>query len=55
MYWRIWDLWGPANIVTLCVTELDDTLPRFMGVQWDNVRSTHGVSAETYAWKTTLG
>jgi hypothetical protein len=55
MYWRIQDLWGPANIVALCVTELDDTLPHFMGVQWDSVQSTHGVSAETYTWKTALG
>jgi hypothetical protein len=26
MYWRLQDLWGPANIVASCVTELDDTL-----------------------------
>jgi hypothetical protein len=32
MYWRIWDLWGPANIVALTVAELDDTLPRFTDV-----------------------
>jgi hypothetical protein len=32
-YWHIRDLWGPANLVTSCVTELDDTLPRLMGVQ----------------------
>jgi hypothetical protein len=43
------------NIVALCVDELDDTLPSFIGVQWASVRATHGVTAETYAWKTTLG
>jgi hypothetical protein len=26
-----------------------------MGVQWDSVRATHSVSADAYAWKTTLG
>jgi hypothetical protein len=25
VYWRIWDLWGPANLVASTVTELDDT------------------------------
>jgi hypothetical protein len=25
MYWRIWDLWGSANLVSSTVTELDDT------------------------------
>jgi hypothetical protein len=34
---------------------LDDTLPHFMGVQWDSVQATHGVSAEAYMWKTALG
>jgi hypothetical protein len=43
------------NLVASCVDELDDTLPRFTDVQWDSVRATHGVSAESYAWKTTLG
>jgi hypothetical protein len=43
------------NWVASCVYELDDTLPRFTGVQWDSVRATHGVSAEAYAWKTALG
>jgi hypothetical protein len=27
MYWRIWDLWGPTNLVALTVAELDDTPP----------------------------
>jgi hypothetical protein len=25
MYWRILDLWGPANLVVSTVAELDDT------------------------------
>jgi hypothetical protein len=44
-----------SNWVASCVDELDDTLPHFTGVQWDSIRATHGVSAEAYAWKTTLG
>jgi hypothetical protein len=55
MYWHIRDLWGPINLVALCVTELDDTLPRFMGVQWVSVQATHGVSGEAYTWKMALG
>jgi hypothetical protein len=43
------------NSVASCVKELDDTLPHFTGVQWDSIRTTHGVSVEAYAWKTTLG
>jgi hypothetical protein len=43
------------NLVALCVNGLDDTLPRFTGVQWDSVRATHGVSIEAYVWKTALG
>jgi hypothetical protein len=43
------------NLIALCVDELDDTLPRFTGVQWDSVRATHGVSIEAYAWKMALG
>jgi hypothetical protein len=30
MYWRIWDLWGPANLVAPTVVELDDTPLYFM-------------------------
>jgi hypothetical protein len=29
MYWRIQDLWGPTNLVALCVAELDDTIPPY--------------------------
>jgi hypothetical protein len=47
--------YGIPNLVALCVDELNDTLSRFTGVQWDSVRATHCVSAEAYAWKTTLG
>jgi hypothetical protein len=43
------------NLVASCVDELDDTLPRFTGVQWDSVRATHGVSAEAYVLKAALG
>jgi hypothetical protein len=55
MHRRIWDLWGPANLVALCVSELDDTIPRFTGVKWDSVQATHGVSAKAYVWKMALG
>jgi hypothetical protein len=54
MYWRIWDLWGPTNLVALTVADLDDTPPYFMDVQWDSVRATHGVSVKAYTWKTAL-
>jgi hypothetical protein len=43
------------NWVASWVNELDDTLPRFMGVQWDSVQATHDVSIEVYTWKMTLG
>jgi hypothetical protein len=43
------------NLVALCVDKLDDTLSRFMGVQWDSVQVTHDMSAKAYAWKTALG
>jgi hypothetical protein len=55
MYWRIRDLWGPTNIVASTDTELDDTLPRFMDVQWDSMRATHGLPIEVFTWKTVLG
>jgi hypothetical protein len=42
------------NIVASCADGLDNTLPRFTGVQWDSVRATHGVSAEANMWKTAL-
>jgi hypothetical protein len=32
MYWHIWDLWSPANLVVSCVAESDDTLPYLMGL-----------------------
>jgi hypothetical protein len=43
------------NFVALCFKELDDTLPHFMDVKWDSVQATHGMSAETYAWRMALG
>jgi hypothetical protein len=55
MYCHIWDLWGPANLVALTVTELDDTLPHLMDVTWDSVRATHGLSVKVLTWKMALG
>jgi hypothetical protein len=55
MYWHIRDLWGPTNLVASTVTELDDTLPRFVNVQWNSVRATHGLTVEVFAWKMALG
>jgi hypothetical protein len=55
MYWRIRDLWGPANLVASTVAELDDTLPRFMDIQWDSVWASHGVPVEVFMWKMALG
>jgi hypothetical protein len=55
MYWCIRDFWGPTNLVASTVAEMDNTPPYFKDVQWDSVYATHGVSAEAYAWKTTLG
>jgi hypothetical protein len=42
MYWHILVFLGPADLVASCVTELDDTLPRFTGVQSDSVEATSG-------------
>jgi hypothetical protein len=55
MYWRIWDLWGPAILVASIVTELDDNLPRFTDVQWDTVGATYGLPVEVFVWKIALG
>jgi hypothetical protein len=44
-----------SNLVASCVNGLNDTLPRFTGVQWDIVWATHGMFAKADAWKTTLG
>jgi hypothetical protein len=43
------------NLVASCVEELDDTLPHFMGVQWNSIWATHSVSSEAYTWKRALG
>jgi hypothetical protein len=48
-------LMGPTNLVALTVIELDDTLPRFMDVQWDSVWATHGLPIEVLTWNTALG
>jgi hypothetical protein len=37
MYWCIRYIWNPRTGVASCVDKLDDTLPRFMGVQWDSI------------------
>jgi hypothetical protein len=42
MYWGIHDIWGPANLVALMVTELDDTSPLIQDVHRDCVWATHG-------------
>jgi hypothetical protein len=55
IYWSIWDLWGPANLVASLVTELDDTLPRFTNDRRDSVRATHGLPVEVFTWKAALG
>jgi hypothetical protein len=40
------------NWVASWATEMEAILPYLMGVQWDSAWTTHGVSAEAYAWKT---
>jgi hypothetical protein len=45
-------LWGLANWVASCVTEMEAILPYLMGVLEDSAWGTHGVSTEAYAWKT---
>jgi hypothetical protein len=55
MYWHIWDIWNPANLVASTVTELDDILPRFMDDRRDSVWATHGLPVEVFTWKMTLG
>jgi hypothetical protein len=55
MYWRIWDLWGPTNLVASCVVELDDILPRLIDAIWDSVQATPGLPVEVIVWMTTLG
>jgi hypothetical protein len=32
MYWRIRDIWSPANLVASSIAESDDTLPYHFGV-----------------------
>jgi hypothetical protein len=44
MYWRIWDLWGLANLVVLRVTETEAILPYLMGVHQDR----HGPPMNAY-------
>jgi hypothetical protein len=42
MYWHIWDLWGPINLVASMIAELDDTPLYLTDVHWDSVGATHG-------------
>jgi hypothetical protein len=37
MYWRIWHLWGPTNLVASTVVMLADTPPYLTDVYWDSV------------------
>jgi hypothetical protein len=55
IYWCIWDLCGPANLVALTIAKLDDTLPRFADDRRDSVCATHGLPIEVFAWKMALG
>jgi hypothetical protein len=51
MYWRIQDLWGPANLVASLVAELDDTPPYFtsdIGIVWGPPMDV----CQGIAWKT---
>jgi hypothetical protein len=41
MYWRIRDLWGLANLVVLCVTEMEAIQPYLTGVNRDSAWATH--------------
>jgi hypothetical protein len=42
MYYRIWDFWGPANLVVLCVAETETILPYITDVKWDSAWATNG-------------
>jgi hypothetical protein len=44
----------PPHLLSLCVVELDDTLPPY-GCYIGYCRATHGVSAEAYVRKMALG
>jgi hypothetical protein len=55
MYWRIWDLCGPANLVASTVAELDDTLPRLTDVHSDSVWATHRCSSRLSCARHVLG
>jgi hypothetical protein len=45
-------LWGPANWVASCATEMKAILSYLTDVKWDSAWATHSVSTEAYAWKT---
>jgi hypothetical protein len=48
VYSRIWDLWGPTNLVDLTVAESDDTPLYFMD-DIGSVRVTHGLPILVFA------
>jgi hypothetical protein len=51
MYWRIHDLWGPRNLVALCVTEMEAILPPHGCLEG----IVHGPPTDAYqgiTWKT---
>jgi hypothetical protein len=41
MYWRIWDLWGPTNLLASSIAKLDDTLPYLLDDRRDSAWATH--------------
>jgi hypothetical protein len=45
MYWRIWDLWGPMNLVALLVAETKANPPYLLGVHRDSELGSGGYLA----------
>jgi hypothetical protein len=41
MYWRIRDLWGPANLVVSCVAETEAILSYLTDIYQDSAWATH--------------
>jgi hypothetical protein len=48
-------LWGPKNLVALCVAELDDTLPHLWMPRRDSVGPPTDSPVCGMAWKMALG
>jgi hypothetical protein len=55
MYWRIWDLWGPANLVALWVTESGGSLSHLWMSRRDSVGPPTDSLVCGITWKMTLG